>query len=511
MGAVAIFACIPAFAAEPGAMPVFAPGSGVTSEFTQSALDHLREKYGVPGAAIAVVKDGKLLLAAGSGVREVDKEAPVDADTMFQLASVSKTFTAAAVAAMVDTDKLKWEQPARKVLPDFKLEDTYATEWVNARDLLTHRAGFPGFFGDLFDRLGHPEGNVLHRIRFVEPAYSFRDHPEYSNIGFFLAGELVANSGGGSFEEVLDDRILTPTGMSRTGNAMALLSESGQNAAKPHAVFDGAVRAVPANYSELFVSAGGLTSTANDLAKYIEMLVNGGKSGQAQVLSTGAIDELFAPVITSDIRFAEFAPISNQTGFTYAPGWGVYYYNGAKVLEKGGALDGIRTIVVLVPEKKFGIAVLSNLNLTVLPEAFRAALLQQEFGREGEPDLQPEIFSKGEQIEEMLLQPEPNPKNPAPASFALAEYEGTYVGDLFGQWKVVAAADGKPELKVIAGPAGFTGQLTYWDGDTFHLLWPGVISAPTPVTFTILPDSQVKSFEYSGYSFDKITGEPSAD
>lgn len=107
---------------------------------------------------------------------------------MFQLASVSKTFTAATVAALVDRRKLGWEQPMVSLLPDFRLHDAYAGRWVNARDLLTHRAGFPAFFGDLFDHLGYGDADVLRRIRYVAPATSFRDRPAYSNIGFSSPG-----------------------------------------------------------------------------------------------------------------------------------------------------------------------------------------------------------------------------------------------------------------------------------------------------------------------------------
>jgi hypothetical protein len=147
-------------------------------------------EYAVPGAAIALVQDGRLVLAEGFGVRDLATGAPTTADTVFQLASVSKTFTAATVAALVDRKKLGWETPMVSVLPAFRLHDAYAGQWVNARDLLSHRAGFPAFFGDLFDHFGYDRADVLRRIRHVKPATSFRDRPAYSNIGYFLAGEL---------------------------------------------------------------------------------------------------------------------------------------------------------------------------------------------------------------------------------------------------------------------------------------------------------------------------------
>jgi hypothetical protein len=176
----------------------------------------------------------------------------------------------------------------------------------------------------------------------------------------------------------------------------------------------------------------------------------------------------------------------------------VYHYNGLKVLEKGGALDGVRTLLLVVPQKRFAVAILANRNLTALPEAVRAALLQQAFGRPGEADLQPEIRIKAGRLESLLLAVEPRPADPRPPARPLSAYTGTYVNDLFGSWTV---AERGGALEVLAGPARYRASLRPWNGETFQLRWPGVLSSPVEVPFELDRSGKVSGFRYLGYGF----------
>ena len=489
-----------------GSLPGFAPGSGVDAAAARRISRWALSEYAVPGAAIALVQDGRLVLAEGFGVRDLATGAPTTADTVFQLASVSKTFTAATVAALVDRKKLGWEQPMVSVLPDFRLHDAYAGQWVNARDLLTHRAGFPAFFGDLFDHLGYDRADVLRRIRYVKPASSFRDRPAYSNIGFFLAGELAAKAGGQPFAELSSELIFGPLAMTRTGVVSRLIGDGTgpgtlTDVSRSHALVGDRLQVVPPNLSALFIAAGGFASSANDLGRFITLLARGGEIDGRRVLSQAAVKAMFEPVIAEEPGFAEFPPIDADSGFDYSPGWGVYHYNGLKVLEKGGALDGVRTLLLVVPQRRFAVAILANRNLTALPEALRAALLQQAFGRPGEADLQPRIRAKARELEGLLLAVEPRPANAKPPSRPLSAYTGTYVNDLFGSWTV---AEQNGALVVRAGPARYRASLGPWNGDTLHLLWPGVISSPVEVPFQSDGGGRVSGFDYLGYSFRRV-------
>ncbi len=503
--ALALAAPLPQAVAAAG-LPGFAPGTGVDGAAARRISRWALAEYAVPGAAIALVQDGRLVLAEGFGVRDLATGAPTTADTVFQLASVSKTFTAATVAALVDRKRLTWEQPMLPLLPGFRLHDAYAGQWVNARDLLSHRAGFPTFFGDLFDHLGYDRADVLRRIRYVKPASSFRDRPAYSNIGFFLAGELAAQAGGQPFPALTSSLLFQPLAMARTGVASRLIGngtgpEALADVSRSHALVGNRLQVVPPNLSALFIAAGGFASSANDLGRFLTLLARGGEIDGRRVLSETAVKAMFEPVIAEEPGFAEFPPIDADSGFDYAPGWGVYHYNGLKVLEKGGALDGVRTLLLVVPQKRFAVAILANRNLTALPEALRAALLQQAFGRPGEADLQPQIRAKAQQLEGLLLAVEPRPAQAKPPSRPLRAYTGTYVNDLFGSWTV---AEQNGALVVLAGPARYRASLGPWNGDTLHLLWPGVLSAPVQVPFQSDGGGRVSGFDYLGYGFRRV-------
>src|SRR5215212_259106 len=174
-------------------------------------------EYGVPGAAVAVVHAGDTVLLRGYGVRQVGEVAPVDENTVFQLASLSKTFTAAGLGALVEEDKLGWDGPVVDRLPEFALHDPYATRYATARDLLAFRTGLPAFRGDLLGLEGYDRPEILRRARFIPPAHTFRGLAASSGVVYFVAGELAARVAGSSYAEVVQGHLLPPLGMSRSG------------------------------------------------------------------------------------------------------------------------------------------------------------------------------------------------------------------------------------------------------------------------------------------------------
>lgn len=468
--------------------------------FIQKAM----KQYGVPGAGVVIIKDREPLLVRGYGVRDIsDPKSSVDADTLFQLASVSKTFTSAAAAVAVDRKKLDWNQPVVEVIPNFALSGEYPTQHVTVVDFLVHRAGFPAFFGDLFDHLGFSRSEVIGRLREVVPAYSFRDHPEYSNIGFFLAGETAAAAFGTSYEAVVQEHIFDPLGMKRSA-VSAKVFDQDANTARPHAIVGEELRPVSHNLSALFVAAGGFSSSVNDLSPYLQMLLTKGKWNGTSIISEDAVRALFESWNAAGGSFAEFPPIGPGTGFSYTPGWGSYSYNNHQVLEKGGALDGFRAILMLVPERGLAVGVLCNRNLSAFPEAVRAWVLQEALGQAGEPDLQAEIVERSTRIEGIFASP-PRPPSDAAPSREFAEFVGAYESPLFGIWRVEQNQGDDSDvfpLVVLAGPAEYQGKIRRWDGNTLAVEWPIVLSFPSEMEFEF-PDVQspANRFAFEGYSF----------
>lgn len=174
-------------------------------------------QYGVPGAAVAVVQNGKIVLIKGYGVRNNTQPGAVDGNTIFQIASISKAFTGALAATMVDDGKLSWDTPIINYLPEFVDFDPYITRWMTMRDLLAHRTGWPKFSGDILNTLGYSRPEVLRRLRYLQPIVTFRQEAQYSNPGFFVAGEVEARVGGASWNALLKQRIIDPLHMTRTG------------------------------------------------------------------------------------------------------------------------------------------------------------------------------------------------------------------------------------------------------------------------------------------------------
>ncbi len=467
------------------ALPSQEKGLEGLQAFVESAL----KRYGVPGASVAVVKDGAVVYLRGHGLRRAGTEEKVDGNTIFQLASVTKTFTAASVASMVDRGKVGFDQEVIGLIPGFALKDPYATRYTTPRDLLAHRTGLPAFTGDLFDHLGYTREQVIERARYIEPSCSFREKAQYSNVGYFLAGEVAARAAGQEWEEVVAENLLVPLGMKRTGFSSTLDRES--NVASPHAIADEKTRVIPYNRQVVLAPAGAMTSTASDLSRYMIMLLDEGRYAGRQILQSGSVREMFTPAMTGEPGFAELPPISQQTGFDYGLAWGIFYWKNYRILEKGGALDGMRSVIVLVPDIRLGIAVLANMNLTVFPEAVRAWVLERYLGRSG-PDLQAEIMDRSKKLAAMTgLTAAAEPANPGPASKEPAAYAGVYENDLYGRFEVLA--DGG-SLRVEAGPAKYVGALTHVNYDTFHLRWPIFISAPDEVTFLINAEGEVSGF-----------------
>ena len=184
------------------------------------------KEYQVPGAAIAVVQDGKVVLAKGYGVRDVTKPGAVDANTIFQLASVTKSLTATAVATVVDEGKLDWDTPVFNYLPEFVGYDPYMTRWLTERDLLAMRTGWPEFQGDMVDSFGYDRLEILRRLRYFKPRYSLREVAQYSNPGIFVAGEVAGRAANQSWNALVEDRVFKPLAMTRSGTVVKGLRDT---------------------------------------------------------------------------------------------------------------------------------------------------------------------------------------------------------------------------------------------------------------------------------------------
>lgn len=496
----ALAASMPAAAAASQATPA-AEGAIDIDAIDRFATEMLVE-YGVPGAAVTVVHRGETLLAKGYGVRSIDGDDPVDADTVFQLASNTKPMTAFTYGTLVDEGVAEWTTPASALLTDLRLMDEHATLHANPVDFLSHRAGFPEFFGDLLGDMGYDRAEVVRRLRYVQPGHEFRDVAAYSNLGFFLVGEMITQLTGAPWEEAMQARLFEPLGMTRSGPSIASSPDDG-NMSSNHAMVDGTLATVPADDHGVTGAAGSALSTASDMARWMNALLAGGTVDGRQVIAAETVQTLFEPVIAAPVTFTETPPISQTNGFAYSLGWGDFYWHNHRILEKGGARAGLRTVVVLVPEIELGVTVLANLNLTYLPEAIRAFVLEQVLGP-ADTDMQAEIQSMARQIEAVFAAPPPTSAG-LPMGAELDTYAGAYEQDLYGEFVVIVDGD---NLRLEAGPAGRPASLQFDSLNTFLLDWGSPTEIPETLTFTLGPDGSSIAFETESMGqFDRVTSD----
>jgi len=316
--------------------------------------------FDVPGIAVGIIKDGKLIHAKGYGVRSLRTRQKVDENTLFGIASNSKAFTAAALGMLIDEGKLKWDDKVTDYIPEFKMYDPYVTEAFTIRDLLTHRSGLGLGAGDLMmfpDSSNFTRKDIIHNLRYLKPVSSFRTKYDYDNNLYIVAGEVVSRVSGISWEEFIEQRIMKPLGMA-TSRASINRIPNRDNIVSPHAPVNGKITAIDIEWSETANAAGGIVSNITDLSKWLIMqLDNGLYNGNKRLFSEAVHDDFWSPQTIINVS----GPSPYNTHFAaYGLGWFLSDVQGYKQVTHTGGLAGIVTQITLIPELKLGIIVLTN-------------------------------------------------------------------------------------------------------------------------------------------------------
>ena len=331
---------------------------------SSTEIDALVEKtlktFDVPGIAVAVVKDDKVIHAKGYGVRSLNTQQKVDENTLFGIASNSKAFTAAALGMLIDEKKLSWDTKVTDVIPEFKMYNPYVTEEFTVRDLLTHRSGLGLGAGDLMfwpDQNNFTLKDIIHNLRYLKPVSGFRTKYDYDNLLYIVAGEVVTRVSGMSWEEFIESRILQPLKMTQTAASFKRLKDK-SNVIDPHAPVEGTLKVIRRDWSEVANAAGGIYSNIADMSKWIMMQMNGGKyDGNKQLFSKTIHEEMWTPQTIIPVRGSS---VYNTHFAGYGLGWFLSDVKGYKQATHTGGLAGIVTQVTLLPELKLGIIVFTN-------------------------------------------------------------------------------------------------------------------------------------------------------
>jgi CubicO group peptidase (beta-lactamase class C family) len=317
--------------------------------------------YQVPGIAVGVVKDGRLVFAKGYGVRELGKPGAVDPDTLFAIASNSKAFTTAALAILVDEGKIHWDDRVIDYLPEFRLYDPYVTREFRIRDLLTHRSGLGLGAGDLllFPNTDFDRKDVLHALQYLKPVTSFRSEFAYDNNLYIVAGQIIPAVTGESWEDFVTSRILAPLHMAPCVATQARLADR-SNVASPHAPVEGKVVPISPDDTRMAAAAGGIQCNITGLAKWqLTQLGHGQAKNGPRIFSEAQSEEMWKPQ-TITYPTGKRAELTRTHFGAYGLGWGLEDFNGYKRLSHSGGLEGMVTYQSLIPELNLGVIVLTN-------------------------------------------------------------------------------------------------------------------------------------------------------
>ncbi|MBD9472435.1 serine hydrolase [Achromobacter sp. ACM01] len=420
----------------------------------------IMQRSQVPGMAVAVVIDGKTVLAQGYGTREAGKQAPVDAQTVFQIASISKSLSATVAAIEVSKGRAAWDDPVSRYLPDFKLSNAYVSDYATIGDFFAHRSGLPGTAGDDLEDLGFSRGDVIARLRLL-PLDAFRTSYHYANFSTTIGAEAVAKAAGRPWEQLADEQLFKPLGMKSTSYRYGDFEAHG-NRAVLHAYQNGRFVPTGQRNADQQAPAGGVSSTVVDLAEWLKLLLADGQYQGKPMIAPGAL----LPALSPQAFSACAHDLDSRSGF-YGYGFNVNTELGGRpsMGHSGAFLMGTGTTFRIVPSAGIGIVVLTNGAPVGAAESVAASFTDTALY--GKPTR--DWFAAYNGAMKAFFEPQADlsgqadPAKPA-ASKALSQYTGRFDNPYYGPAEIQEA---NGALTLVLGPKGMRFPLRHWDGDTY--------------------------------------------
>jgi CubicO group peptidase (beta-lactamase class C family) len=469
----------------------------------EQRVEALRKEYGAPGVTVAIVENGQTTMAQGWGTQLIGTQQPVGPRTIFATGSTGKAFTVAALAILVDRGKIKWDDKVIDHMPDFRMWDAWVTREMTIRDLLVHRSGLGLGAGDLLfvpnSDLSRKE--TVKRLRYIKPATSFRSAYAYDNILYMVAGQLIEEVSGKTWEQFVRDEIFQPLGMDESTVSDAEFQKTADRA-RPHSRLGGGLvglgtqKALDENatLAKNAAPAGGLSISADDMTRWLLTQLGHGRipGGDERLFSEEQSSEMWNPVVPQPIGElpAEFK-VTEPNFDLYALGWDVRDYRGKKLIWHGGAVFGSLAAVALLPEQNVGIYIATNSEEGEIVRGLLYELLDHYLGA---PQAQwPEKFHafKQKRLAAAAAEVQKATSKPAPVgpSLPLDRYAGDYTDPWYGTIKV--RQSGKGLAIQFPHTKGMDGPLTHHQYDTFRtnpsLGW----IEPAYVTFSLDADGKV--------------------
>lgn len=468
-----------------------------------ASVEALRQKVGAPGVSIAIVENGKTTLSRGWGVRKLGQSAPVDAQTIFQTGSTGKAMTATALAILVDEGKIAWDDPVIKHMPWFRMYDPWVTREITVRDLLVHRSGLGLGQGDLMfiPRTNLTRKQTVERVAHLKPKTSFRSGYAYDNILYAVAGQLIEEVTGQTWEDFTRERVLRAGGMK---NATSDSPERFRiaNRSWPHARLSGALRGLGPEQvlderDELGrngAPAGGLALSADDQAAWLKIqLAHGALPNGKRLFSEAQATEMWTPVVTMPITQLPDSLKPAQPNYqAYALGWQVQDFRGHRIVQHSGGVLGSITRVVMIPDKNIGFAIMMNSEDSGMLLGLTYQLLDHYIGgtdRDWVKNWEDWYQTRLAGGVEFLKQAKASPVKSGP-SLALGGYAGRYRDPWYGDVVIGQTANGLT-IDFTSTPR-MVGRLKHWQYDSFVTEFDDPALEPAYVTFALDADGKVR-------------------
>ncbi len=477
----------------------FSQLSNQAKEF-DAYVEKARAEWQVPGLAVAVVKDGKVVLSKGYGVRQLGTTNKVDSQTIFACASTTKAMTAVCMGMLVDEGKVKWDDAVIKYLPDFQLYDPYVTRELKIRDLFTHNSGV-GNTDFLWGVMNASSDEVLNKMRYVEPSYSLRASFIYQNIFYLAAGKVTEKISGQKWEDFIQSRIFQPLGMMRT--FATLTAAKDVNHSKPHYLVNGSIKTIEATNADHIGPAGSVNASIDDMSKWMICMLDSSKYAGGRLLKATTWKEMFKPqAIVPANQFYPTMQLTQPNWTTYGLGWFQHDYKGKKVNFHTGSLAGEIAINAQLPDSKLCIYVFGNLDHAEI----RHALMYKAFdifALGGNRDWSAEFLTlyKSIQAKSDKVEKDFEAKrmaNTKPTKL-LEEYGGKYSNPLYGELEIIVN-----DNKLICNANNYLkATLTHWHYDTFRGIYEKDWYGHALATFTLGSTGKVEKVNFEGMEFMK--------
>ncbi len=442
------------------------------SKFVKDSLDFYINRaltnWRIPGAAVCIVKDNKIVMMKAYGIKELGQPDKVDINTLFMIGSNSKAFTATSLAILQTEGKLNLDDKVTKYLPKFKLENKPAGEMAVIRDLLCHRLGMQTFQGDFtFYNTNLTREDVIKKLGELQATYPFRTKWGYTNAAFLTAGQIIPVVTGKPWEIFVRENIFAPLGMINTLALSADLSKS-YNRTVPHTLIDGRLAPIPYAQIDGLAPAGAISSSINDMSKWVLALLNDGKVGPRQVIPLSAIKATREP---QDIVGEVHHPNGESDYELYGLGWFLEQYAGHSLVMHTGGVNGYVSSVTMMPDEHLGIIVLTNTDQNEFYEALKWEVLDAYLkipyrdysdtylARFKADEASDDANNKKLKDTVALLHP---------TALPLDQYTGKYVNDFYGHLEITTGENNNLEMRFEHHPRMFA-NLQPLGGNRFYV------------------------------------------